>query len=357
MPNTTPSLDTIFAEAIELPDPATRADYLARACGHDDALRRRVEALVAAHFRAGGTFLEQPVITRDATAAFAPASGDAAGPGVGTAIGPYTLREPLGEGGMGLVYVAEQTRPVRRKVALKVIKPGMDSRAVVARFEAERQALALMDHPHIATVLDAGTTESGRPYFVMELVKGEPVTDYCDRHRLDLRRRLELFLQVCGAVQHAHQKGVIHRDLKPSNVLVAVHDVAPVAKVIDFGIAKAVGPALTDKTVFTGFGAVVGTPLYMSPGAGRADQLDVDTRSDVYAWGCCCTSCSPGTTPSTRERVQRAGPCEVRRIVREEDTPRPVRPLGGADAREHRAVRGTSRELSRLCGGSWTGWR
>ena len=323
MPNATSSLDTIFSEAIDLLDGAKRADYLARACGSDDALRRRVEALVNAHFRANGSFLEHPGATVDSTAAFDPAPDDAVGPEMGTAIGPYTLREQIGEGGMGLVFVAEQTQPVRRKVALKLIKPGMDSRQVVARFEAERQALALMDHPNIAKVLDAGTTREGRPFFVMELVKGEPVTHYCDRNRLNLRQRLELFLQVCAAVQHAHQKGVIHRDLKPSNVLVAVHDVTPVAKVIDFGIAKAVGQSLTDKTLYTAFAQMVGTPLYMSPEQAGQSSLDVDTRTDVYALGVILYELLTGSTPIDPETLRTAGYDELRRIIREVEPPRP----------------------------------
>src|SRR5262249_21422118 len=203
----------------------------------------------------------------------------------GTVIGPYKLLEQIGEGGMGLVFVAEQQYPVKRRVALKVIKPGMDSRQVIARFEAERQALAMMDHANIAKVHDGGTTAEGRPYFVMELVKGTPITDYCDQHRLTTRLRLELFLNVCHAVQHAHQKGIIHRDIKPSNVLFSVHDVKPVVKIIDFGIAKAIGGQLTDKTVYTAFAQMMGTPMYMSPEQAGLSDLDVDTRSDVYSLG------------------------------------------------------------------------
>jgi serine/threonine-protein kinase len=200
----------------------------------------------------------------------------------GRTIGPYKLLEQIGEGGMGVVFMAEQLRPIHRKVALKVIKPGMDTRQVVARFEAERQALALMDHPNIAKILDGGVTESGRPFFVMELVKGLPITEYCERNRLTPRQRLELFSPVCQAVQHAHQKGIIHRDLKPSNVLVSMHDVTPVVRVIDFGVAKALGQELTDKTLFTGFAQMVGTPLYMSPEQAGQGTLDTDTRSDIY---------------------------------------------------------------------------
>ncbi|MCL4854519.1 MAG: serine/threonine protein kinase, partial [Bryobacteraceae bacterium] len=200
-------------------------------------------------------------------------------------VGPYKLLEPIGEGGFGVVYMAEQTRPVRRKVALKVIKPGMDSRSVIARFEAERQALAMMDHPHIARAFDAGTTEEGRPYFVMELVRGRPIVQSCDELKLGPRQRLELFVQVCRAVQHAHQKGVIHRDLKPSNILVTIHDDKPVPKIIDFGVAKAIGQQLTDQTVYTAFAQLIGTPLYMSPEQAAISGLDVDTRSDIYSLG------------------------------------------------------------------------
>ena len=322
MPNAIPSLDTIVGGAVEIADPAERAAYLDRACGPDDALRRRASALVAAHGRAGG-FLERPAPAVDPTAAFVPGPEDAPGPAAGTEIGPYTLRELIGEGGMGLVYVAEQREPVRRRVALKVIKPGMDTRQVVGRFETERQALALMDHPNIAKVLDGGSTADGRPFFVMELVKGVPVTEYCDAHRLTIRHRLGVFLQVCRAVQHAHQKGVIHRDLKPSNVLVTVHDVEPVAKVIDFGIAKAVGQLLTDKTVYTGFAQLVGTPLYMSPEQAGQSGLDVDTRTDVYALGVLLYELLTGTTPIDPASVRGAGYDELRRIIREDESARP----------------------------------
>jgi hypothetical protein len=219
--------------------------------------------------------------------------------------------------------MAEQTRPVRRKVALKVIKPGLDSKQVIARFEAERQALALMDHPHIAKVHDGGTTDTGRPYFVMELVKGIPITEYCDQYRLTTRQRLQLSVPVCQAVQHAHQKGIIHRDLKPSNVLVTVIDGAAVPKVIDFGVAKATGEALTERTLFTGFQQLVGTPLYMSPEQAALSGVDVDTRSDVYSLGVLLYELLTGTTPFDRERLKRAGYDELRQILREEEPPRP----------------------------------
>ena len=202
--------------------------------------------------------------------------------------------------------MAEQTQPVRRKVALKIIKPGMDTRQVIARFEAERQALSLMDHPNIAKVFDAGATESGRPYFVMELVKGQPITEYCDEHQLTPRQRLELFVPVCQATQHAHQKGIIHRDIKPSNILVAEYDQQPVPKVIDFGVAKAISQPLTEKTMFTGFGQMVGTIEYMSPEQAKVNQLDIDTRSDIYSLGVLMYELLTGSTPFDRERLHAA---------------------------------------------------
>ena len=286
---------SIFSEALQKETPAARSAFLDRACGHDAALRRSLDSLLKAHGRAGD-FLEVPAGAAAATLDSAP---PAERPGV--TIGRYKLLQEIGEGGMGVVYMAEQREPVRRKVALKVIKPGMDSRdVIVARFEAERQALALMDHPNVAHVLDAGATESGRPYFVMELVPGVPITTFCDQNELTTRERLELFVQVCQAVQHAHQKGIIHRDLKPSNVLVTSRDGVPVPKIIDFGVAKATNQQLTDKTVFTGFGQMVGTPLYMSPEQAELNCLDVDTpQRHLLAWGCCSTNCSPARRRST----------------------------------------------------------
>src|SRR5262249_28641444 len=232
-------LESVFFAALERGSPQERAAYLDEACANDPDLRRRVERLLAAQAQAG-SFLEQPVPSPAVTVDEHPGRESP-----GTVIGPYKLLEQIGEGGFGVVFMAEQTEPVRRKVALKVLKPGMDTRQVVARFEVERQALAIMDHPNIAKVFDGGATPSGRPYFVMELVKGVPITDFCDQHQLSPRQRLELLVPVCAAVQHAHQKGVIHRDLKPSNVLVTVHDTVPVVKVIDFGVAKALGQELT----------------------------------------------------------------------------------------------------------------
>ena len=264
-----PSVKAIFDEAVEIEDPGAGA-YLD---GPARATSSSAEAgSPAASLSRRGQFPREAGIAADLTDPFTPSARWPAPPGApadhrgpGTCIGPYKLLQQIGEGGMGIVFMAEQTEPVRRRVALKLIKPGMDSRQVIARFEAERQALALMDHPNIARVLDAGTTETGRPYFVMELVKGVPITEYCDEHQLTPRERLELFVPVCQAVQHAHQKGIIHRDIKPSNVLVALYDGKPVPKVIDFGVAKATGQRLTEQTLFTEFGAVVGTLEYMSP--------------------------------------------------------------------------------------------
>src|SRR5438874_11680205 len=290
----------IFLAAVEQTSPPEREACLRQACGDDDALRRRVEVLLRRHDQAN-SILERPAF--DSAAMLAPQSAgtdDHAAPqqeAAGTRLGPYKLLQKIGEGGMGAVWMAEQQEPVRRLVALKVIRVGVDSGQVVARFEAERQALALMDHPNIAKILDGGTTVDGRPYFVMELVKGTPITKYCDEHRLTPRQRLELFVPVCQALQHAHQKGIIHRDLKPSNVLVAPYDDRPVPKVIDFGVAKATGQRLTEQTLHTGFGAVVGTVEYMSPEQAGFNQLDVDTRSDIYSLGVLLYELLTGTTP------------------------------------------------------------
>ena len=238
-------------------------------------------------------------------------------------VGPYKLLQPLGEGGMGSVYMAEQQEPVRRRVALKVIKAGMDTRQVIARFEAERQALAMMDHQHIARVLDAGTTEDERPYFVMELVQGIPITEYCDRNQLTLQDRLQLLIPVCHAIQHAHQKGIIHRDIKPSNILVTLYDGVPVPKVIDFGLAKALQQRLTERTMFTQFGQVVGTLEYMSPEQAEMNALDVDTRTDVYSLGVLMYELLTGSTPLQRQTVRERAFDQVLRIIREDDPPRP----------------------------------
>src|SRR4051812_45153164 len=272
----------------------------------------------------------------------------------GTIIGPYKLLEQIGEGGFGLVFMAEQERPVRRRVALKVIKPGMDTKQVIARFEAERQALALMDHPNIAHVLEAGATESGRPYFVMELVRGIPITEFCDQNRLCIDERLKLFTTVCQAVQHAHQKGIIHRDIKPTNVLVTLHDGVPVPRVIDFGVAKATGQRLTDKTLFTGFAQMIGTPLYMSPEQAEMSGLDVDTRSDIYSLGVMLYELLTGTTPFSRERLQQAAYDEIRRIIREEEPLKPstrISTLGATAALVSSQRKSDPQKLSHLVRG------
>jgi serine/threonine protein kinase/WD40 repeat protein len=316
-----PRANDIFVRAAEIDPPDEQRRFLEQECGDDAELQAQVESLLSAGGRIG-SFLEKPAAPALAavggTAAYAPLTE-----GPNTVIGPYRLMEQIGEGGFGLVFVAEQQAPVRRKVALKVIKPGMDTRDVIARFEAERQALALMDHPNIAKVLDAGATESGRPYFVMELVKGIPLTDYCDRNQLTPRERLGLFVGVCQAVQHAHTKGVIHRDLKPSNILVTLHDGTPVVKVIDFGVAKAIGQHLTDKTIYTRFNQMIGTPLYMSPEQAEMSGLDIDTRSDIYSLAVLLYELLTGTTPFDSERLKKAAFDEIRRIIREEEPPRP----------------------------------
>ena len=320
----------IFAAAIKLTGDS-RAAFLSVACGQNAELREQVEALLRAHDESLGLLprqadrkLEDQRL--DATLSVA----RQAEPGTIIA-GRYKLLEKVGEGGMGSVWVAEQSVPVKRKVALKLIKAGMDSKAVLARFDAERQALALMDHPNIAKVLDAGTTESGRPYFAMELVKGTPITEFCDARKLSPRQRLELFVPVCQAIQHAHQKGIIHRDIKPSNVLVAMYDDRPVPKVIDFGVAKATGQSLTDQSVYTGFGAVVGTPEYMSPEQASVNNLDIDTRSDVYSLGVLLYELLTGSTPVDRKSLGKAALLEILRIVREVEAPRPSSKLSSSD--------------------------
>src|SRR5262245_35056698 len=303
--------EAVFLAALDRATPEERAAYVEQACAGDPELRRRVRELLDCHEASQGPL---DVTAAGRSAADPPPAGEQPG----TVIGPYKLLEPIGEGGMGTVWMAHQTRPVQRLLAVKLVKPGLDSRQVVARFEAERQALALMDHPNIAKVLDAGTTDAGRPYFVMELVRGVPITRYCDDHNLTPRERLELFVPVCHAVQHAHQKGIIHRDLKPSNVLVALYDDQPVPKVIDFGVAKATGQKLTERTMFTQYGQLVGTLEYMSPEQASFNTLDIDTRSDIYSLGVLLYELLTGTTPLDRERLRRAAFDELLRIIREE---------------------------------------
>ncbi len=310
----------IFEVARKIGSPEARQAYLTQICGEDRATVERIEALLQAH-EDSPSFLETPHSAIVAIAS--PTIDQPLAEKPGTQIGPYKLLQQIGEGGMGVVYMAEQTEPVKRRVALKIIKPGMDTRQVIARFEAERQALSLMDHPNIAKVLDAGATESGRPYFVMELVKGQPMTQYCDEHHLTPRQRLELLLPVCQAIQHAHQKGIIHRDIKPTNILVAEYDQQPVPKVIDFGVAKATSQTLTEKTMFTGYGQIVGTLEYMSPEQAKVNQLDIDTRSDIYSLGVLLYELLTGSTPFDRQRLRSAAFDEMLRIIREEEPPKP----------------------------------
>jgi serine/threonine protein kinase/tetratricopeptide (TPR) repeat protein len=341
--------EEIFHQALALSRTEERTAYLEQACAGNPALRASVEALLRANAGAGG-FMDQPAPALVATLA------ESVREGPGTVIGPYKLLEQIGEGGFGVVFMAEQTHPVRRKVALKVIKPGMDTRQVIARFDAERQALAMMEHAHIAKVFDGGTTDAtagsvGRPYFVMELVRGLSMTEYCDQHSLPIRERLELFVDVCQAVQHAHQKGIIHRDIKPSNVLVTLHDGKPVVKVIDFGVAKAMGQQLTDKTLFTNIAQMVGTPLYMSPEQAEMSGLDVDTRSDIYSLGVLLYELLTGTTPFDKDRLRPAGFDEIRRIIREEEPPKPSNRMSTLDQAASTASekrQSDPRKLSRL---------
>ena len=310
------SIDSIFCIAVEIESTENREAYLDGICGDDPQLRQRVNRLLSAHFQ-GGSILDSPAhglgVTVDQSIAEQP----------GDTLGRYKLLQQIGEGGFGVVYMAEQVEPVRRKIALKVIKPGMDTKEVIARFESERQALALMDHPNIAKVFDAGTTDSGRPYFVMELVKGIPLVQFCDENKLATQQRLGLFVTVCRAIQHAHHKGVIHRDLKPSNVMVTLHDNKPVPKVIDFGVSKALSQQLTEKTLFTAFGQMIGTPIYMSPEQAQMSGLDIDTRSDIYSLGVILYELLTGATPLDAERLRNSGYAEMQRIIREEEAPRP----------------------------------
>jgi len=316
MANELSPVEEHFYEALDKPAGAERSAYLDQACADAPELRARVDALLAAHSAASQGFLPLPEVTRTPT----PLEPIREAPG--RMIGPYKLLQQIGEGGFGVVFMAEQEAPVRRRVALKIIKLGMDTRQFIARFEAERQALALMDHPNVARVFDAGATESGRPYFVMELVNGVAITEYCDKHSLSIEQRLALFTQVCFAVHHAHQKGLIHRDIKPGNVLVATVDDKPLVKVIDFGVAKATQGQLTEKTLFTQFRQMVGTPQYMSPEQAEATP-DVDTRSDVYSLAVLLYELLTGATPLDERSLRSRAYAEIQRIIREVDPPAP----------------------------------
>jgi WD40 repeat protein/serine/threonine protein kinase len=338
----------IFNIARRIDSRETRADYLRQACGADaEALKRMVE-LLQAHEEEQG-FLESPAVEVEASPTI-----DRPPERPGTQIGPYKLLQQIGEGGFGIVFMAEQVEPVRRKVALKVIKPGMDTRQVIARFEAERQALAVMDHPNIARVFEAGATESGRPYFVMELVRGTPITQYCDENSLPVHERLELFATVCQAIQHAHTKGIIHRDIKPTNVLVTRQDGQAVVKVIDFGVAKAMGQQLTEKTLFTEFAQMVGTPLYMSPEQAELSSVDIDTRSDIYSLGVLLYELLTGSTPVSKEQLKQAAFDEIRRIIREDEPPKPstrISTLGPAAATTSACRQSDPKKLRQLLRG------
>jgi serine/threonine protein kinase/Tol biopolymer transport system component len=322
-------IELALLEALEKQTPEERAVYLDQVCGDDVGMRAELDSLLEFHQQAGDFLVSGP-LAQGVTLDESPLTEEP-----GTIIGRYKLLEKIGEGGMAVVYMAEQTEPIHRKVALKIIKLGMDTRQVIARFEAERQALALMDHPSIAKVLDAGATETGRPYFVMELVQGVSITEYCDKNSLSTKDRLALFLQVCHAVQHAHQKGIIHRDIKPSNVMVTHHDGKPVPKVIDFGIAKATNQKLTEKTLFTRYAHLIGTPAYMSPEQAELSDLDIDTRSDIYSLGVLLYELLTGTTPFSEEELRKAGYLEMQRVIREQE---PVKP----STRIRTALRGAS---------------
>ncbi|MEX2559835.1 MAG: serine/threonine-protein kinase, partial [Pirellulales bacterium] len=322
MSNQTLDEQAIFHAVRQIDDPVGRRNYLQQVCGDDAALRERIDALLHVHDQEKDFLAQSPFVTIDQPVAEKP----------GMQIGPYKLLQVIGEGGMGVVFMAEQQEPVRRRVALKVIKPGMDTRQVIARFEAERQALAVMDHPNIARVLEAGATESGRPYFVMELVRGVPITAYCDESNLPVRERLALFAAVCQAIQHAHTKGIIHRDIKPTNVLVTRQDGQPVVKVIDFGVAKAMGQQLTEKTLFTDFTQMIGTPLYMSPEQAELSGVDIDTRSDIYSLGVLLYELLTGSTPVDKEQMKKAAFDEIRRLIREEEPEKPSTRISSAEA-------------------------
>jgi len=325
----------VFYDALEIESDEDRRAFVNDACADNEELRSAVTALLQQHEKHSP--IDSPIVSvakKPTKKRSRWAESSLAGPSYapGSMIGPYKLMEQIGEGGFGVVFVADQREPVQRRVALKLIKPGMESREVIARFEAERQAIAMMDHPNIARVFEAGVTDTSQPYFVMELVRGVPLNKFCDNHKLSTRDRLELFVSVCHALQHAHQKGIIHRDLKPSNVLVTLQDGKPIAKVIDFGVAKAIGQSLTGKTIYTRFASMIGTPAYMSPEQAEMSNVDIDTRSDIYSLGVLLYELLTGSTPFAGDRLESVGFDELRRIIREEEPPRPSARLSTLNA-------------------------
>ena len=342
--NRSSRIEDLFREALPIAGNDRRA-FLDSHCGDDPELVKEVELLLACDERQPAGFLDTPVV--------APAADPSAIKMGSVVAGRYKLLEQIGEGGMSLVYLAEQSQPVRRKVALKIVKPGMDSKQVLARFELERHVLALFNHPHVARVLDAGMTDNGRPYFVMEHVEGLPLTRFCDEQRLTTNERLELFISVCDAVQHAHQKGIIHRDIKPGNILVALQDGKPLPKVIDFGIAKATGGELTERTLFTEQGQLIGTPEYMSPEQAEMSDLGIDTTTDIYSLGVVLYELLSGLLPFDPTELRAKSPTEIQRTIRNVEPNRPSTRLGAAEApaeliaqRGASDIRGLQRQVS-----------
>jgi serine/threonine protein kinase/tetratricopeptide (TPR) repeat protein len=335
-------IEAIYSTALKKGSGQERSEYLDEVCGDDHALRARIEALLKASEEVGD-FLEPPILNSDVTLNNSPMTEVP-----GTVIGPYKLLEKIGEGGMAVVYMAEQHKPFHRRVALKIIKLGMDTKQVISRFEVERQALAMMDHPNIAKVFDAGATETGRPYFVMELVRGLTITEYCDKNKRNTQERLELLVPVCNAVQHAHQKGIIHRDIKPSNIMVTLHDGKPVPKIIDFGIAKATNQRLTERTVFTRYAEMIGTPEYMSPEQAEMSGLDIDTQTDIYSLGVVLYELLTGVLPFDADTLRSAALGEIQRIIREEEPPRPSMRLSVLGERAEKIAECRGTEISIL---------
>ena len=338
-PTVTSSAREIFLRALDADGPEARQTLIETACGDDLEVRGEVEALLSEN-EALGDFLQAPAAAslREPPKVGLPLREAVVRETTGDEIGPFKLLERLGEGGCGTVYAAEQSLPVRRTVALKIIKLGMDTKSVIARFESERQALAMMDHPNIARVFDAGATDTGRPYFVMELVRGVPITEFCDQRKLSTGERLQLFVQVCNAIQHAHQKGIIHRDIKPTNILIADGDAGPTPKVIDFGIAKATEQRLTDRTLFTEIESFIGTPAYMSPEQAESSGIDIDTRSDIYSLGILLYELLVGQPPFDAAELHRLPLDQMRRTILEKEPERPSQKLQSLPAEERARV-------------------